>query len=125
MFHYFRLVFTLLTKTLRQNLRTKKNKGRCITHGNDIQFGAADVNRTDWRTGETPSGGMQASARGLARIASLMANQGSIGGKQVIGKKTVEELHSEPVVEYEALTDKRTIYTKGGVHYYSSELLDK
>ena len=118
------MIFNILTKMLRQNFRTKKNKGRCITHGNDIQFGATDVNRTDWRTGETPSGGMQASARGLARIASLMANQGSIGGKQVIGKKTVEELHSEPVVQYEALTDKRTIYTKGGVHYYSSQLLE-
>ena len=67
---------------------------------------------------------MHASARGLVKIASLMANGGKLHGKQVLKKETWDELHSEPTVHYEALLAKHTIYTKGGTHYYNSKLIE-
>ena len=45
--------------------------------------------------GQTPSRGGYGNARSMAKIASMMANKGKFGGKQILKKETWEDMHSE------------------------------
>ena len=50
------------------------------------------------RRGEQPSSNMHATARGMAKVASAMANKGQPppGERRIITEKTWEQMHSEP-----------------------------
>jgi hypothetical protein len=93
---------------------------------NDYEFDFEFRNLTDYLmkmgnlpdviSGETPSSCTYASARGLAKLGSLLTT------KQLMSEEAWRELHSEPTCEVEATFGARTTYTKGGLHLYT---LDK
>ena len=49
----------------------------------------------DLRLGETPSSGCHASARGLAKLAAIMANKGSLGEIDLLSKYTWDLMHGD------------------------------
>ena len=67
--------------------------------------------------GETPSANTHASARGLARLAAMMADEGSFEGKQFISTSAWDALHAEAT---EAdMGSLSTRFTQGGVALFS------
>ena len=57
----------------------------------------------DVKKGEFPSGNIHASARGLARLASAMANKGkTLDGTNLISQYTWDEMHRNPTLRYDA-----------------------
>lgn len=72
------------------------------------------------RRGETPSANGNCSARGLAKLAAVMANQGTLGGLTLLSKKAWQALHSEATKEcLFGLLD--TNFTQGGVNKFEEE----
>ena len=65
--------------------------------------------------GETPSGACYASARGLAKLAAVMAHKGTLDGKTILSESTWELMHSEPVLLEEPDFENRTFYCKSGL----------
>lgn len=65
--------------------------------------------------GETPSGACYASARGLAKLAAVMAHKGTLDGKTIMSESTWELMHSEPVLLEEPDFENRTFYCKSGL----------
>merc|ERR1719515_486809 len=53
-------------------------------------------NKEHVRAAQIPSGNGHASARGIATLAALMANGGSLQGTQIFSQSTVDSFHSEP-----------------------------
>ncbi|MEM7413465.1 MAG: serine hydrolase [Myxococcota bacterium] len=68
--------------------------------------------------GETPSAGTKASARGLARVAALMAARGRWDGKDYLGSAAWEAAHAEPTEAHMILAP--TDFTQGGVNRFSA-----
>jgi len=62
--------------------------------------------------GETPSANTHGTARGLARIAGMMACGGEWGGKRYLSEKAWSDMHAEPV--YRSMGMEVT-FTQGGV----------
>ena len=61
------------------------------------------ISREDIKKGEIPSGNMHASARGLARLASAMANKGKmVNGKVLISENTWHQMHDKPSLKLDA-----------------------
>ena len=61
------------------------------------------ISREDIKKGEIPSGNMHASARGLARLASAMANKGKlVNGKVLISENTWHQMHDKPSLKFDA-----------------------
>lgn len=83
--------------------------------------GAGDAgrffNEPDVRRGEYPSANSHCSARGLARIAAMMANRGSWAGKSFIGEAAWDALHEAPVQADMGFVD--TTFTQGGVALFT------
>ena len=53
--------------------------------------------------GEFPSGNVHASARGLARLASSMANKGKmLDGNRIISVDTWDLMHSDSTLKFDA-----------------------
>ena len=48
------------------------------------------------RKGEIPSANGNCSARGLAKVAAMMANKGTFEGKTLLSPQTWEEMHLNP-----------------------------
>ncbi len=67
-------------------------------------------------TGETPSAAAKCSARGLAKIAAMMANRGRWAERQIIGDAGWEALHAE-VVEGD-IGFGSTHFSQGGVNLH-------
>lgn len=63
--------------------------------------------------GEIPSAGAKCSARGLAKLAAVMANGGSLAGQQLIGEAAYAALHDEPVQRN--MMSMNTTFTQGGL----------
>ena len=53
------------------------------------------LNNPKVRMGELISGGSCASARGLAKVAAIMANKGTLNGQSLMSEATWQEMHSE------------------------------
>jgi CubicO group peptidase (beta-lactamase class C family) len=76
------------------------------------------------RKGEISSSGAQCNARGLAKLAAIMANKGQPvetqeDNKPLMSEATWEEMHSEPTLAYDGcFPDTRTNFTKGGLNYH-------
>jgi len=69
--------------------------------------------------GEGPSAWGKASARGMAKLANLMALKGTLDGKQYLSEETWNLMHSEgrslPLID----GFLRTVFTKGGFCHFS------
>jgi CubicO group peptidase (beta-lactamase class C family) len=66
--------------------------------------------------GETPSANASCSARGLAKIAAMMAAGGTFDGTEYMSQSAWDAMHGEPV---EAdMGFGRTIFTQGGVAHF-------
>ena len=97
-----------------------RRSGRCDQKSTDVDIFWGDnepyfYNTEAQRTGETPSAGSYASARGLAKLAAAMANEGQFEGKSLMSKSGWLRFHSDPRVEREPLFEHRSIYTLGGL----------
>jgi hypothetical protein len=67
-----------------------------------------DINSETLRRSEHGSAFTHCSARGMAKLAALMANHGTIGQEEVLNKQTWDEFHSEPKIESWYPTGMRT-----------------
>jgi CubicO group peptidase (beta-lactamase class C family) len=63
--------------------------------------------------GEIPSAGAKCSARGLAKLAAVMANGGRLAGRQLIGEAAMTALHGAPVKRN--MIAMQTTFTQGGL----------
>ncbi len=71
----------------------------------------------DFAKGETPSANANCSARGLAKVAAMMAAQGSFGGQQFLSQQAWHALHDKP--EKATMGGLLTTrFTQGGVDQY-------
>lgn len=68
--------------------------------------------------GETCSANVHASARGLAKLASAMANGGEQDGHRVLDETAWQALHANPVARPMGF---RTRFTQAGINLYQSE----
>ena len=66
--------------------------------------------------GETPSAAANCSARGLAKIAAMMASRGKWDGKDYIAEEGWRAMHAEPTTSSMAFAP--TIFTQGGVNRF-------
>ena len=57
------------------------------------------LNSKNGMVGETASGLMLASARGLAKLAAYMANRGQLDGQVMLSEACWNEMHAEPTTE--------------------------
>lgn len=71
------------------------------------------------KTGEIPSANSICSARGLAKVASCIAEGGELEGKRILSEETIAKMHEEPVDSpHLALEGLRTSFSKGGVNHF-------
>lgn len=71
------------------------------------------------KTGEIPSVNGQCSARGLAKVAAMMANKGEFNGVQIMSETTWELLHDNPSDKILYPTNDLTSFTQGGVNIFN------
>lgn len=58
----------------------------------------------------------------MAAIINIMANRGSLNGKQIISEKTYEKMMSEPKVQADSiLLYMTTKFTKGGMCIFDKD----
>ncbi len=82
------------------------------------QTGMIDAfNSREVAMGETPSANTHASARGLARLAAMMADKGSFDGKEFIGERAWEAMHANATEADMGFITTR--FTQGGVAAFS------
>ena len=67
--------------------------------------------------GETPSAGSKCSARGLAKLASVMANGGALHGVQLMGDDAYNAIHGNPIWRNMLAMD--VAFTQGGLAAFS------
>jgi CubicO group peptidase (beta-lactamase class C family) len=63
--------------------------------------------------GEMPSAGAKCSARGLAKLAAVMANGGRLGEQQIMGAQAHAALHDDPIERN--MMSMNTSFSKGGL----------
>ena len=68
---------------------------------------------------ETPSVFSSASARGMARLAAYMANEGSLEGKTFLEGKGWEALHADPITRGIFSGHTRCNFTQGGINQFT------
>ena len=72
--------------------------------------------------GEIPSSNGQCSARGLARVAAVMANGGSMDGVTLVGPDTWREMHEGKVKKVDVAQNipgvSPNVFTRGGLAYF-------
>lgn len=75
------------------------------------------------RRGETSSANGNCSARGLAKLAAVMANQGTLGGLTLLTNKAWQALHSEATqaTEHAGCWTLDTNFTQGGVNKFEEK----
>lgn len=71
------------------------------------------VNSPIMALGETPSAGSKCSARGLAKLAAVLANGGTLGRFELLTPAGHEALHAHP--EQRSMLSLDTTFTQGGV----------
>ncbi len=71
------------------------------------------VNSAEVSKAEIPSAGAKCSARGLARLAAVMANGGSFEGRTYLGGQGYAAAHDKPVAR--AMLTLGTTFTQGGL----------
>ena len=89
-------------------------------------MGPADpliFNCAEVRAGEVPSAGVHASARGLARLGSLMSRGGREDDLELLSPSAWAELHSEP--SHRHMVFHHNTFTKGGLAYFTPHQEDQ
>ena len=122
----FTQLVKILYRMLNRMLFDPGNGNLSMDFDIDIRWNNATepfVNSVKQRQGETPSAGTYGNARGLGKLAAIMANKGSFGGRCFLSQESWEELHADPEEQFEPLFENRTLYTKGGIHCFDSSLL--
>ncbi len=76
------------------------------------------VDSPDMSRGETPSAGAKCSARGLAKLAAVMANGGRLGEHTLIGEAGHQAMHHEPVQRN--MSSLNTSFTQAGLALFSA-----
>ncbi|MCB1646096.1 MAG: beta-lactamase family protein [Pseudomonadales bacterium] len=111
-------IFGLVTKIARMAPNFRKRSASKVpppfTGMNSIGF----FNHPDIVRGESPSANANCTARGLARVAAMMAQGGEWQGKRFLSQATWDALHDEPV-EADMLFG-RTTFTQGGVAHFNT-----
>ena len=74
-------------------------------------FGVFDS--AGWLQAQTPSAGAKCSARGLAKLAAVIANGGSALGNQLLTESGCAALHAEPIERKMTIMDNR--FTQAGL----------
>ena len=72
------------------------------------------------KTGELPSVNGQCSARGLARIAAMMANKGILNGTRILSEETWEILHRNRESKLMYPSNGSSNFTEGGVNHFDT-----
>lgn len=62
-------------------------------------MGVGWVNSEESRAAEVLSGNIHASAKGLAKIGTFMAQKGTAGGKRIMSEASWNEFHADKVTE--------------------------
>lgn len=75
--------------------------------------GISDFNSVAMSKGETPSAGAKCSARGLSKLAAVLANGGSFAGREYLSAQAHKELHDAPVRR--DMMSMTTTFTQGGL----------
>jgi len=68
--------------------------------------------------GETPSAGAKCSARGLAKLAAVMAGRGRFAGREVVSEAGWKAMHDAPVEAFMGFAP--TAFTQGGVNRFAA-----
>ncbi len=76
------------------------------------------INTAQVAKAEIPSAGARCSARGLSKLAAVMANGGRFGDQQLLSEAAYTALHAEPVVR--DMMSMETTFTQGGVATFST-----
>lgn len=74
-------------------------------------------NHPTFRMGETPSANANCSARGLAKLAAMMAAGGTWDGNPYLSETAWKALHDNPIVA--AMGTNKFTFTQGGVAFFS------
>ncbi len=69
--------------------------------------------------GESPSANANCSARGLAKVAAMMAARGAFQGRQILSEDAWEALHAHPLEAEMGFAHTR--FTQGGVNLFTAE----
>ena len=96
------------------NKRTHKRAPVPITGMQKISV----VNDAAMSKGETPSAGAKCSARGLGKLAAVMANGGRLDNYQIMSPETYEALHANVIERPMLALD--TGFTQGGLARFST-----
>jgi len=72
--------------------------------------------------GETPSANVNASARGLAKLAAVMAGKGNLDGKDLISTEAWNALHHAPLEK--DMGFGKASFTQGGVALFGAQTVD-
>ncbi len=80
------------------------------------------VDQPDVAKAEIPSAGAKCSARGLAKLAAVMANGGRLNGRSFLSTTAYDALHAAP--ESRRMTSLHTTFTQGGLATFSSPSQD-
>ena len=73
------------------------------------------------RKGEIPSTNFNGSARGMARLASAMANKGKdLDGQIILSEDAWRKLHSDPTEAFDCGLGYHTVFTQGGINDYGA-----
>lgn len=77
------------------------------------------IHKRNCQLAEIISGFSHGSARGLAKVAAIMANGGELNGMKLMSKETWDEMHSDPKEEVEWLLGATSFYTSGGLNRFT------
>lgn len=94
-------------------IRSRRDTSRPDKYFADQEGLVDPYNSREVAMGETPSANTHASARGLAKLAAMMADKGSFEGKEFISAKAWEALHADATEADMLFTS--TPFTQGGV----------
>ena len=89
-----------------------------LTNKFDIEDMLTKFSYSVVKTGQIPSANGQCSARGIARVAAMLANRGELNGVRVLSEEAWDEMHAEPVDAEMHPTGDLTSFTQGGVNVF-------
>ena len=101
---------------LRSAMRNRSRRKTPVPIQGMQKLGA--INGPDFARAEIPSAGAKCNARGLAKLAAVMANGGQFNGQQFFSAAAYDALHAKPVTRN--MLALRTRFTQGGLAEFSS-----
>ena len=83
--------------------------------GVTTMFGVNVLNSKEWRQAEVVSANVSASARGLAKLGTWMAQKGTADGKTIMSEEAWEEFHGGLDKRFDFKDGVFSTFTNGGV----------